>query len=152
MRFVRALSAATILSFAVSLDAQTDKPKPPRKGDTLVIKGCLRGSAVEAAQAQTVDAEGVARDADDIPVLTYRLQGKKDLLKDLKARHDRTVVEVTGVLRSELSGSGIGTSVGRTRITIGVDARAGRSPQGTDQAVPVLEATAFQGSGVSCAR
>ena len=151
------LVTLSALLCADPLSAQTDKAKPPKKGDVLaaageVIRGCLRGSAVEAAEAMRVDAEGERRLDETVPVLTYRLEGKKDLLKDLKSKHDKKVVEVTGVLRSELSGSGLGGVVGNTRISIGVDPRTGRAPQGADQAVPVLEATSFEGSPTSCAR
>jgi hypothetical protein len=128
------------------------RTQPPKKGDTVLIKGCLRGSAVESAGMMTVDAEGTPRSEDAVPVLTYRLQGDKRLLKDLKARHDRKVVEVKGILRSDISGSGFGKDVGRTRITIGIDPRTGRSPHGEDRAVPVLEAISFEGTTVSCDR
>jgi len=150
-RLVPLLTLSALLC-AVPLSAQSDKAKPPKKGDVLVIRGCLRGSAVEAAEAMRVDAEGERRLDETVPVLTYRLEGKKDLLKDLKSKHDKKVVEVTGVLRSELSGNGLGGVVGNTRINIGVDPRTGRAPQGADQAVPVLEATSFEGSPTSCAR
>jgi hypothetical protein len=150
MRFGRVPSTVVaLLSLTIPLASQT--PKPPKKGDAVVIKGCLRGSAVESAQLMRLDAEGVPQE-EDVPALTYRLQGKKELLKELKEKHDRMVVEVRGILRSELSGSGIGKDVGRTRISIGVDPRTGRSPHGADQAVPVLEATSFEGSNVSCGR
>ena len=132
------------------VDAQDRKP--PKTGDTLVIRGCLRGSAVESAATMTVSPEGETRAEESIPSLTYRLQGRKDLLKQLKDTHDRKVVQVTGVLRSELSGSGIGRTVGRTRITIGVDARNGSGPNANDRAVPVLEAQSFEGTSISCAR
>ena len=144
------LSLALILLTAGVLHAQ--ERKPPKKGDTVVIRGCLRGSAVESAETLTVGAEGETRSEDSIPSLTYRLQGKKDLLKEMKDKHDRKVVQVKGVLRSELSGSGIGTTVGRTRIAIGVDARSGSGPHSNDQAVPVLEAQSFEGTTISCAR
>jgi len=140
------------LAATAAIASQTDKPKPPKKGDTILIKGCLRGSAVEAAEMMTVDAEGEPRSGDQVPVLTYRLEGKKVLLKSLREKHDRMVVLVKGVLRSELSASGIGRDVGRTRISIGVDPRSSRSPHGTDQAIPVVEATSFEGTTVSCGR
>jgi hypothetical protein len=144
------LSVVLIAAAAAALDAQDRKP--PKKGDTLVIRGCLRGSAVESAATMTVGAEGETKAEESIPSLTYRLQGKKDLLKEMKDKHDRKVVQVTGILRSELSGSGIGKTVGRTRITIGVDARSGSGPHANDQAVPVLEAQSFEGTSISCAR
>ncbi len=77
---------------------------------------------------------------------TYRLQGDKALLKELKDKHDRKVVEVKGILRSSLTGSGIGTTVGRTRITIGGDPNR----RSAEQPLPVLEAIAFEGMPVSC--
>lgn len=140
------------MAAAMAASAQTDKPKLPKKGDTVVIKGCLRGSAVEAAELMRVDAEGEVRSEDQVPILTYRLQGKKDLLKELKDKHDRTVVQVKGILRSELSGSGFGRDVGRTRISIGVDPRSSQSPHATDQAIPVVEASSFEATTVSCGR
>ena len=152
MRLCLCAIALALALCAAPLGAQTAKAKPPKKGDTLLITGCLRGSAVEAAETMTLDAEGTARTEEGVPVLTYRLQGDKNLLKDLKAKHDRKVVEVKGILRSEISGSGIGRDVGRTRITIGVDPRTGRSPHGEDRAIPVLEAISFEGTTVSCDR
>ena len=43
------LSLALVSALALAVQAQ-DKPKPPKKGDSLTIKGCLRGSAVEGAE------------------------------------------------------------------------------------------------------
>jgi hypothetical protein len=142
----------TALIVLVSVPLAGQERKPPKKGDTVLVRGCLRGSAVEAAEMMRVDAEGQKTSEDAVPTLTYRLQGKKDLLKDLKDKHDRKVVEVKGILRSELGGSGIGRTVGNTRISIGVDPRTGSSAHGNDTAVPVLEAQSFEGTTISCAR
>ena len=150
MRTIR-LCLSLIMLVAVGVLAAQDR-KLPKKGDTLVIRGCLRGSSVESAETRTVDAEGESKSDDLVPPLTYRLQGKKDLLKELKDKHDRKVVEVKGILRSELAGSGLGTTVGRTRITIGVDARTGSGGPRNDQAIPVLEAQSFEGTTITCAR
>jgi hypothetical protein len=150
MRNLRPWLSATVIVLTAGLLHAQDR-KPPKKGDTVVIRGCLRGSAIESAQTMSVGPEGETTAEDQVPALTYRLQGKKDLLKELKDKHDRKVVEVKGVLRSELAGSGIGTTVGRTRITIGVDARTGSGAR-NDQAVPVLEAQSFEGTTISCAR
>lgn len=139
-----------LLAAAVTLAAQDRRA--PKKGDTVVIRGCLRGSAVESASLMAVDAEGETRTDGLVPALTYRLQGKKELLKELKEQHDRKVVEVKGILRSELGGSGLGTTVGKTRITIGVDPRTGSGGARNDQAIPVLEAQSFEGTTITCAR
>lgn len=151
MRFGSALVCLSLVP-ALVLPVAAQNDKPPKKGDSLIIKGCLRGTAVEGAATMRIDAEGQKREESGVPELTYRLEGKKDLLKELKDDFDKKVVEVRGVLRSDLSGSGIGRTVGNTRIAIGVDPRTQGSPHGTDRAVPVLEVTAFEGSSVSCAR
>ncbi len=144
-----AFAVALVAICSISISAhQTDaeKPRTPKKGDTIQIKGCLRGSAVEAANVMTVDAEGETHTQDEIPTLTYRLEGEKKLLKDLKAKHDRRIVTVKGILRSELMHKGIGTTIGRTRIVIGSE------PHGADAPLPVLEATSFEGLAVTCAK
>jgi len=151
MRIIRPCLYVLVMLLAIGVVGAQDR-KLPKKGDTLVIRGCLRGSAVESAATMTVDAEGEAKVEDLIPALTYRLQGKKELLKELKEQHDRKVVEVKGVLRSELAGSGVGTTVGRTRITIGVDPRTGSGAARNDQAIPVLEAQSFEGTTITCGR
>lgn len=143
-------STFILLLCGVPLSAQTGAQKPPKKGDTVIVKGCLRGSAVEQADLMVEDEEGDARQNDQVPTLTYRLQGDKSILKELKDKHDRMVVQVKGILRSELSRSAMGTDVGRTRITIGVDPR--NRPQGADQALPVLEAKSFKATSVSCGK
>jgi hypothetical protein len=146
------LLAALLICSAVLGAQQDEKARMPKKGDAVVIKGCLRGSSVEAADLMVEDREGTVREQDQVPPLTYRLQGDKSLLKDLKSKFDRMVVEVKGTLQSELAKSGIGTGIGRTRITIGADPKTGRLPQGPDQIVPVLEAKSFEGTAVSCGK
>jgi hypothetical protein len=146
------LSLALLLSVAPVIAHQDDKARAPKKGDAVVIKGCLHGSSVESAGLMIEDKEGEVRDQDQVPPLTYRLEGDKSLLKDLKSKFDRMVVEVKGTLRSELTKNGIGTAIGSTRITIGADPKTGRLPQGADQVVPVLEVKSFEGSAVSCGK
>jgi len=48
-----------------------------------------------------------------------------------------------------LTGIGLGTTVGRTRITIGSDPNG---PRGAEQPLPVLEAIAFEGLPVTCGK
>ena len=148
MRF--ACSISTLLLCAISLAAQTAPQKPPKKGDTIIVRGCLRGSSVEQADLMVEDAEGEITRNEQVPDLTYRLDGDKNVVKELKDKHDRMVVQVKGILRSELSRSGIGTDVGRTRITIGADPR--NPTRGAEQPMPVLEAKSFEATTVSCGK
>jgi hypothetical protein len=143
-----------LLSHPALLEFQSEKAKTPKKGDRIVIQGCLRGSAVESAQAMTVDEAGEAVEESRglVPVLTYRLEGDKNVLKDLKNKHDKHVVVVKGVLRSELSTSPMGTQVGNTRIGFGMDPSGRGMPRGTNQSIPVLQVKSFEGSEVSCGK
>jgi hypothetical protein len=149
-RGVYRFTIALLIIFVLPLSAQDAKQKPPKKGDTIVVRGCLRGNAVEQADLMIEDAEGEARENSTVPALTYRLQGDKALLKELKDRHDHKVVQVKGILRSELSGSGIGTTVGRTRITIGADPR--NPTRGAEQQLPVLDAKSFEPTTITCGK
>jgi hypothetical protein len=142
------VSLVTLVACAVPLLAQDAALKPPKKGDTIIVRGCLRGSAVEQADLMIENPEGDAKHNDHVPTMTYRLQGDKGVLKTLKDKHDRMVVQVKGILRSELSRSGIGTDVGRTRITIGADPR--NPTRGAEQPLPILEAQSFEPTTVSC--
>jgi hypothetical protein len=143
-------SIIALLICVLPLSAQDAKQKAPKKGDTIIVRGCLRGNAVEQADLLIEDAEGAAKQNDSVPALTYRLQGDKSVLKELKEKHDRMVVQVKGVLRSELSGSGLATTVGRTRITIGSDPR--NPTRGAEQQLPVLDAKSFEATTVTCGK
>ena len=142
--------AALLLVAVPPLAQQTAPQKPPKKGDTVLVRGCLRGNAVELAELLIENGEGDSSRHDQIPLLTYRLQGDKKVLKDLKDNHDRMVVQVKGILRSELSGTGIGTTVGRTRITMGSDPR--HPTRGAEDQLPVLDAKSFEATTVGCGK
>jgi len=121
----------------------------PRKGDTITVKGCLRGGAVEATG---VDAGETAVPLADN--LTFRLTGK-GALKELKKKHDGRVVAVTGVLKSELSprGPDATAKVGNMRIGIGAPSTNPASVDaGNRRVLPVLEVQSFEGIETSCAR
>jgi hypothetical protein len=147
MRIGPAIVALLVLVVPMSAQ-QTTPQKPPNKGDTVLVRGCLRGNAVEQAELLIEDAEGEVRRNEQVPALTFRLQGDKKVLKELKDKHDRMVVQVKGILRSEVSGSGLGTTVGRTRITMGSDPR--NPTRGAEEQLPVLDARSFEATTVSC--
>jgi hypothetical protein len=136
--------------FRAAQDGQEDKPRTPKNGDTIVAKGCLRGSMLESSEIGFAD-----RDDRTFAAHTFQLKGKKDLLKQLREAHDGYVVEVSGVLKSNLlDTSSRGTQVGNTRIVVGAEStmrNSGATP-GSTQALPVLEAKSFEGSSTSCRR
>jgi hypothetical protein len=153
MRALLVLVVSALSMTSVSLtglqDGADEKPRVPKRGDTIVAKGCLRGSMLESTEL------GLADGQDRAPAgHTFQIKGKKDLLKRLRERHDGHVVEITGLLKSNLTdASQRGTRVGNTRIVIGVESTSrGAAVPGTMEALPVLEAKSFVGSEASCRR
>ena len=158
MKFMRPLfSAALCLALSSLLSsglAAQDKPKDPtaipKKGDPVVLKGCLRGAALEATDVGADDSS-----APLLSGLTFRLTGKKDLLKEMKQKHDGRLVEVRGTLKSDLQPqTGYGTNVGGMRITIGgpTAGPAGAREAETRKSLPVVDVSAFEGSATGCGR
>jgi hypothetical protein len=140
-----------LLSLSVtSASAQDRSSTLPKKGDTITVKGCLRGGAVESTDVEWGETPvGLADN------LTFQLKGDKNLLKDLKKQHDAHLVSVTGVLKSDLSPAGPGASakIGNMRIGIGAPSANPASPDaGNRRALPVLEVKSFDGGPTSCGR
>ncbi len=149
MRSRRVLLAVFLLC-SVALAARqppAQKPAAPKSGDTVVVKGCLNAGMLESTEIAVADK------GDPVPAgHTFQLKGKKDLLKQLRAEHDGHVVEITGVLKSQLmDGSQRGTRIGNTRIIVGAESST-RGPAAPPEALPVLEAKSFEGSTISCRR
>lgn len=140
-------------SLAAAQDAQEPdaKPaaKPVRKGDSLTVKGCLAGGALEATEAAALEASGVLASG-----LTFRLTGDKKLLKDLRDSHDGRVVTVRGVLKSDLpKEAGQSARVGRMRITVGGANPSPHSPLSESRRMlPVLDVKSFDGGATACGR
>lgn len=143
---------ALVLAIAVALGpALQEKPtaKTPQKGDSVVVKGCLRGNSLESTETGILNSE-----APVLTALVYRLTGDKATLKSLRAEHDGKVVEVTGILKSKLPSGNEerGLTVGNTRVRIGVGSAHVGSPAHSDvnRSIPVLEVKGFEGLAVQC--
>lgn len=122
--------------------------KPAEKGDTISVKGCLSGNALIATESDEVDAAGVMANG-----LTFRLDGRKGVLKSLREAHDGRLVTVRGELKSDLPREqGQSATVGRMRITIGGAPPNPNSPNAANRrSLPVLEIESFTGSPTACA-
>ena len=142
---------ALLLAAAVALaPALQEKPavKTPQKGDSVVVKGCLRGNSLESTETGILNS-----DATMMTAVVYRLTGDKATVKRLRAEHDGKVVEVTGILKSKLpSVDERGMTVGNTRVRIGVGSAHVGSPAHSDlnRSIPVLEVKSFEGLAVQC--
>jgi hypothetical protein len=145
--------AVLCVAIPAILAAQNKSKHPsalPEKGDLVVLKGCLRGGALEATDVGAEDSSTPL-----LSGLTFRLTGKKDLLKEMKQKYDGRLVEVRGTLKSDLQPqAGYGTNVGGMRITIGgptAGPGGGREAE-TRKSLPVVDVSGFEGSGTGCGR
>ena len=139
---------AAALAFAGAID-QEKTAKTPQKGDTIIVKGCLRGSALESTETGLLDSE-----ARMMTALVYRLTGDKSALKQMRQEYDGRVVEATGILKSTLPPADEirGKTIGRTRIRIGVGSSSVGSPVNSEanRSIPVLEVKSYEGFPVKC--
>jgi hypothetical protein len=146
--FICALLAG--MPFTLALQQDRSGSTMPRKGDTITVRGCLRGGAVESTEVTSGETPVPLADN-----LTFRLDGDKNLLKDLKKKHDAHLVSATGVLKTDLSQRGPDTmaKVGNVRIGIGAPSTNPASAEaGNRRFIPVLDVKSFDGSATSCGR
>lgn len=144
-----ALAVLVALTLAGSAPQERPAAKLPQKGDTIVVKGCLKGSSLESTETGILNA-----DTTMMTSLVYRLTGDKATLKQMRKEHEAEVVEVTGILKSTLPPAGDvrGKTIGRTRITIGVGSSSVGSPATAEanRSIPVLEVKNYEGVSVKC--
>ena len=126
-------------------DREKEKSTPPKRGDIVVAKGCLRGSALERADlSRQGSADGY------LDLVTYRLTGDKKTMQAIRKEHDGHADVITGELKTDLptSTETRGKKIGNTRIVVGVGGR-GMHPE-PPPPMPVLRVTSFEHTGISC--
>jgi hypothetical protein len=152
-RFRTALVLFSIASLSAGAtlagDQDGDRKRGLKKGDTITVKGCLQGTLLQSTEITGEDNVPLT-----LATYSFQLKGKKDLLKDLAAKHHDLVVSVTGELKSTLTDeSSFSTKIGGTKVVLGGDPRTReQAMQGTSQALPVLDVKSFEGSTISCKR
>lgn len=146
-----------LLSFALSVAAVSGGPqgagekqdrkdpeaKPPKRGDIVIAKGCIRGGVLESGSLNTPG------DGDFLELLTFRLTGEKETLEEIKKEHDGHQDVITGELRTDLPKATRGRTIGNTRITIGVGPSRGAMGDAPPP-MPVLRVTDFEHTGINC--
>jgi hypothetical protein len=151
MRQAAFIRLSVSVAFCVALDARGQKPRDappePKRGETVVALGCVKGSVLESTDTESTDGTGRLTQ-----LVTYRLTGDKDVLKVLKREHDGHIEEITGVLKSELAtNEKRGKQFGKTRIVVGVGPSA-RADGQQPQPLPVLSVKSFRHIAASCGR
>ena len=135
----------TALALIVAVGFAQEKPsvsKPPKKGDTVVVRGCITGGVVQAGELSTSDGS-----YKHLVPYDYRLTGKKDVVKMVKEDHLHHADVVTGVLKTDLpkEPKGMTGRIGNTSVGIGLGSSQPQPPP-----LPVLEVTSIEHVDVRC--
>jgi hypothetical protein len=127
-------------------EPQEERPKVPKDSILLVVTGCLKGRVLAVSDVRQEDTQS----GPIVKSKSFRVAGKKDLMKEVK-EHDGHLVDVTGIVKkSALIEPGI--KVGKS-VTIGggppVAGSGGTSPI-PHEYIPVLDAESVRMRASSC--
>lgn len=141
-----ALLAFALIGVAPVQEKSSEDLKPPRRGDDVVVKGCLSGGTFESTDVSGRDkADNETR---YIEFITFRLTGDKKVLEEIRMKHSGHADVLKGELRSDLPRPGAsGRTIGNSRIKIG--AGRGMSPE-SPPPLPVLQVSSFEHTGIRC--
>jgi len=124
------LVSAALRAAAATLHAGQEPPKKPTDDRTITVTGCVDKGYL---QVKAVDGFGGYTER-------YKLRGSKQLVKEIAAKYDRHLLEVTGVV-TDLTGNtehrGKTVQVGK-KTTIHTGAKdVPRIPTGSDATLEV---------------
>jgi hypothetical protein len=139
------------LAFLLALMAspqenKQEHPRVPKDSIELVVTGCLKGRVLAVSDIRQEDTQS----GPIVKARSFRVAGKKDIMKDIKEQ-DGHLVDVTGIVKkSSLVEPGI--KVGKS-VTIGggppVAGSGGHAPLPTEY-IPVLDVETVRMRASSC--
>lgn len=127
-------------AFFVASQDKEKSHRPPKRGDTVVVTGCVSRGRIESNDMKVADGEGTYD-----RLVTYRLTGDKKVLESLKKEHEGHVEILTAVLRSELP-IDEHRRIGNTSVGIGLPGRN----QPPTPSYPNLEVKSAEHTGKTC--
>ena len=141
------LALIAALSLSTAQDKPEERPRVPKDSVELVVTGCLKGRVLAVSDVRQVDTQS----GPIVRARSFRLAGKKDIMKDVKD-HDGHLVDVTGLVRkSALMEPGVKVGKG---IVIGggqpVAGSGGRPVPTPSEIVPVLDVASVRQRASSC--
>ncbi len=151
-RVMRHAIAAFILPIAAGISAYAaQKPEdgamlPSKKGEVVIIRGCVSGSLLKDLRAQKTESVTGGESA-----VVYRLTGDKKLLQIIQKEHQEQVLDVTGQLASNTSVSSTTRSkqMGKARVYVGAGHQETSDPA-KPPTYPSLHVTAFEAVRPTC--
>jgi len=141
------LALIVALGMTAAQDNPQERPKVPKDSIQLVVTGCLKGRVLAVSDVRQEDTQS----GPIVRARSFRLAGKKDVMKDVKD-HDGHLVDITGLVRkSALIEPGVKVGKG---IVIGggppVAGGAGTRPAPPVESVPVLDVESVRQRASSC--
>lgn len=136
--------AVLLLALTTAPVGPQEKPKVPEDSVELTVVGCLNGRVLSTVLQREPDVQR----GPNVGERTFRLNGKKDVMDEVKKRN-RQLVEVVGLVkRSSLDDKGIKS--GRVAISGGSPVSGpGHIPTGVDN-VAVMDVTSVRLRETSC--
>src|SRR5690348_11613564 len=127
-------------------EKQQEHPKVPKDSVMLVVTGCLKGRVLAVSDVRQEDTQS----GPIVKSKSFRLAGKKEVMKDVKEQ-DGHLVDVTGIVKkSSLIEPGV--KVGKN-VTIGGGppvAGSGNSRPVPNEYIPVLDTESVRMRASSC--
>ena len=141
------LALIVALGMTAAQENPQERPKVPKDSIQLVVTGCLKGRVLAVSDVRQTDTQS----GPIVRARSFRLAGKKDVMKDVKD-HDGHLVDITGLMRkSALMEPGVKVGKG---IVIGggppVAGGAGTRPAPPVESVPVLDVESVRQRASSC--
>jgi hypothetical protein len=135
---------ATLALALMTTQAPQETPRVPKDSIELTVIGCLQGRILSTVASRGTDVET----SPYVGERTFRLNGKKEVINEVKKRQHQLVEVVGLVKRSALDDKGVKS--GRVSISGGSPvAGMGGLPTGVDQ-VPVMDVSSIRMRSTSC--
>jgi hypothetical protein len=131
-----------LLALTMTQEPKQEKPRVPEDSVELTVIGCLKGRVLKTIERRQEDVES----GPYVGERTFRLAGKKDVMKTVQ-QYDRRLVEVVGLVRrADLDDKGI-TAGG---ITISGGPPVAGRPPGPGLNIPVMDVESVRLRANSC--
>ena len=129
-----------LLALSMPQDRVEKKPRVPEDSVELTVIGCLKGRVLKTIEQRQKDVESGV----NVGERTFRLAGKKDVMKAV-TEHDRHLVEIVGIVRrADLDDKGV--TVGGVTISGGPPVSGRRPDPASNVAVMDVESVRLRAS------
>jgi hypothetical protein len=138
-----ALLVFALIGAGAGQEKAAGETKPPKRGDKVVVHGCLSGGSLDSTEVMSRDKDD--KESRYYEFVTFRLTGDKKVLQEIRMEHSGHADVLHGTLGTDLPKPG--SRIGNSRVSIGIG--RGMSPE-PPPPLPVLKVSSFEHTGVTC--